>query len=892
MAITTATHRRTHFISCMIAGAMAVAGSVVSAWAGPTPSASTPPLFTAQSYPRVDGSTVTQPLGVAFQSLFTGTDVPSSQVVFNKTDQAYLNLINGEADLILVTSPSQDELSTAAQAGVELEVIPVVNEGFVFLTNSDNPVTSLTVDQIRDSYSGKTTNWKQVGGPDEPITAYQRPENSGSQTGMEDLVMQGTPMISAPTLSVETMNGLVDAIANFNGGSGSLGYSYYYYVTQMYGDLAANPQLSKIKLMDVNGVQPSADTIRSGQYPLGTAYYIVINKAAAPDSPARILANAMLSHDGQQTAMEAGYVPVDTSIALPQPTAPDPNALTSADGTFLVNPLTFTTTRETVMGVLPGVTEVIPECYQVDRLTVSGLADHELQDQINARLHQIQDDMAGLTSATCDPDDNSINQEAVQSYVDANFSNVLSLRTIVVPPGWNAAGYGEESGKYISATQTLNVRLDTGDDLALSDVFTGGSQISGMIQLEAQASDGFCDEACANDKATTYLSDPDQPFSFTSAAATVLDVAIPFATYWPQVAIFNKYAAATGLYSSPATVSCPIITTNWNPTYQACLPYSSPDEDLGTIQHVSASAETADVTIPANTGERWFAFVPGWAIDPSYTPYYTCSSLWSSNNYYITPSSGTGPASSTVTISQNLFYDSVYQGVCVLLVDSDTHIGRFGMMVIQQDPFPPSWVITVNPPDGTTLTSGKVELTGTLTDLNGSPVINDVYISTDNDQVMCESEVTPDWQGKWDCVLDTTIPDGKITISVVAENDNGSWGRTTVTYTIDTSPHPTASASPSAPPASPSATQTASPPLPTNLALPTASATSTASASTTVSAAPATSAKPSTPSTPTGGNATSGTPFLGLILGISLICAGIGVKRHHWRTRHEGRRIY
>ena len=167
-------------------------------------------------------------------------------------------------------------------------------------------VMGLSVDQLRDIYSGAITNWQDVGGPDEAITAYQRPENSGSQTGMEEFVMQGTAMMDAPQLVVMTMGGLVDAIATFDGGSGSLGYSFYYYVTQMYGDLANNSQLAKIRLMQVDGVAPSPQTIQSGQYPLTTAYYIVINKAEAPDSPVRALANAMLGTTGQKAALDAG----------------------------------------------------------------------------------------------------------------------------------------------------------------------------------------------------------------------------------------------------------------------------------------------------------------------------------------------------------------------------------------------------------------------------------------------------------------------------------------------------------------------------------------------------------------------------------------------------------
>ena len=83
------------------------------------------------------------------------------------TSEAYINLINNRADLILVArSPSEDELIQAAKLGVQLDVRPVALDAFVFLLNGKNPVTDLTIEQIRDIYSGQIVNWREVGGPD------------------------------------------------------------------------------------------------------------------------------------------------------------------------------------------------------------------------------------------------------------------------------------------------------------------------------------------------------------------------------------------------------------------------------------------------------------------------------------------------------------------------------------------------------------------------------------------------------------------------------------------------------------------------------------------------------------------------------------------------------
>ena len=133
-------------------------------------------------------------------------------------------------DLLVVTEPSEEELKLAEEKDVELEVIPVVKEGFVFYVNSQNPVKSLTLEQVQDIYTGKITNWKEVGGKDSKIKAYQRPENSGSQTGMYSLVMKNKEIMEAPKEDlIETMFEIVNLVSNYDNGEASIGYSYYYY---------------------------------------------------------------------------------------------------------------------------------------------------------------------------------------------------------------------------------------------------------------------------------------------------------------------------------------------------------------------------------------------------------------------------------------------------------------------------------------------------------------------------------------------------------------------------------------------------------------------------------------------------------------------------------------
>lgn len=260
-------------------------------------------LYTKETLPRVDASLATQPLVDAFVLNFTGKTTKEMGVEYSNTDPAYTKLINNEADLIVVTEPSADELKRASDANVELEITKVVNEGFVFFVNKDNKVDSLTFEEIRKIYSGEITNWSEVGGADAEIIAYQRPENSGSQTGLYSLVMKELP-VKARTPKEEvtlSMAGIIEYVSDYENGLDAIGYSYYYYANEMYYN-------ENLKYLGINGIKPTYDTIKDESYPILTAYYIVTRKDETNENVLK-LKEDMLSKRGQEVATKAGYVP-------------------------------------------------------------------------------------------------------------------------------------------------------------------------------------------------------------------------------------------------------------------------------------------------------------------------------------------------------------------------------------------------------------------------------------------------------------------------------------------------------------------------------------------------------------------------------------------------------
>ena len=264
------------------------------------------PEFTAETLPRLDGSTATIPLseGIVKALLSYDPEQASSFVHHYTTHFAYENLIAGDCDVIFVTPPSTDEYHLMDDSGKEYEVDMVVKDAFVFLVNESNPIDDISVSDLKKIYTGEITNWSQLGGDDQPITAFQRPDNSGSQTLMYKLLVPQDEIADAPSeLKPAGMDDLVDAVSDYDSGAYSIGYSVYYYASGMYTDPDS-------KMISVDGVYPTVETISDGSYPLSDGYYAVYDKTLADDSPVMQLIAWLKSDEGQKMAAQEGYVPL------------------------------------------------------------------------------------------------------------------------------------------------------------------------------------------------------------------------------------------------------------------------------------------------------------------------------------------------------------------------------------------------------------------------------------------------------------------------------------------------------------------------------------------------------------------------------------------------------
>ena len=245
--------------------------------------------------PVVDGAAALFPMYSAFVNAiypkdsvsFDGKDFSSdSAMQYTNTRGAYKAVVDGTADIIFCAKPSQEQLEYAKQKGVELKMVPIGFEAFVFIVNKQNPVDDLTTDQVKGLYSGKYSKWSEVGGDDTYIDAVQRNKGSGSQTSMLAF-MNGTDMKKS----------FIGALVGR-----SIGYTFRYYVKSM----ASN---DNVKILSLNGVYPDEKTVASGEYPLSSNFYAIYNAANKNENVTKMI-DFILSDKGQQIVQQSGYIPL------------------------------------------------------------------------------------------------------------------------------------------------------------------------------------------------------------------------------------------------------------------------------------------------------------------------------------------------------------------------------------------------------------------------------------------------------------------------------------------------------------------------------------------------------------------------------------------------------
>ena len=262
-------------------------------------------LKLTENLPVVDGAAAVFPVYSAFVNAVypETTELWDGVFEYNNTVGGYELLGEKKTDIFFGAYPSKEQIAEAKSHGTEFVYTPIGYDAFVFFVHKDNPIDNLTTEQVRGIYSGEITNWKQIGGENEEISAYQRNEGSGSQS-MLIRFMDGKEIMEPPTEMVDDlMSGIVERVSDYRSKSGSIGFSFRYYLE----GIIKNPD---IKLLSIDGVAPTAENIKNGTYPITASLYAVTYEGNGNENVEKLL-EWVLSEEGQYIIEKTGYVGIN-----------------------------------------------------------------------------------------------------------------------------------------------------------------------------------------------------------------------------------------------------------------------------------------------------------------------------------------------------------------------------------------------------------------------------------------------------------------------------------------------------------------------------------------------------------------------------------------------------
>jgi len=283
--------------------------------------------FTFENYPKVDGSSSARPLNIYIACRLLGikhkwlkNDLNglwgiepilksnnnsrrfNELIRSNGTHQSFINLIDKQADFILTARKiSSDEKTYANSKGISLIETPIALDAFIFIVHPNNPITSLTIEQIQNIYTGRITNWNEVGGNNAKINPYVREPNSGSQELMELLVMKDLDINKFP-VSWEMAFNMTGAFERVQSDINGICFTVFYYKENIFKD-------ANVKSIAIEGVYPNKENISNNSYPLVAEVYAVIRSDLDQTSTAYKLYEFLQTVKGKVVISESGYIP-------------------------------------------------------------------------------------------------------------------------------------------------------------------------------------------------------------------------------------------------------------------------------------------------------------------------------------------------------------------------------------------------------------------------------------------------------------------------------------------------------------------------------------------------------------------------------------------------------
>ena len=200
-------------------------------------------------------------------------------------------IIDGTCDIGDASrSIKEAELDKAVANGKQPRAHVVAMDGICVIVNPSNPIDALTKSQVKDIFTGKISNWSQVGGDNEKIVVVSRDTSSGTFEAFGELALNKAK-VRPDALMQASNQAVATTIAETPGAIGYIGLGYL---------------SSSVKALDIDGVMPSKETVLSGRYPIGRPLFMYTD--GNPKGMVKDFIDFILSKEGQKMVEQEGFV--------------------------------------------------------------------------------------------------------------------------------------------------------------------------------------------------------------------------------------------------------------------------------------------------------------------------------------------------------------------------------------------------------------------------------------------------------------------------------------------------------------------------------------------------------------------------------------------------------
>lgn len=251
-------------------------------------------VFAGQDFIRIEGSTTMAPMMrrmiVAYRAMHPEQEF---SLTASGSDSGLSSLAGGRADVAMMSRIVEDrELAALREKGVDPDGFRVALDGLAVVVHEGNPVVGLTRRQLQAVYTGEVRNWNRLGGPDMPVSAFGRDRSSGSLDVWRNYVMGMTSSFPG-VRRVASNENMARMVREEPGAIGYVGLGFLD---------------SGIRMIEVDGVPATDQTVTDGTYPLSRTLNLYLLK----DAPDRVrwFVGFVLGPEGRTIIEDSGFVPI------------------------------------------------------------------------------------------------------------------------------------------------------------------------------------------------------------------------------------------------------------------------------------------------------------------------------------------------------------------------------------------------------------------------------------------------------------------------------------------------------------------------------------------------------------------------------------------------------